>query len=195
MKTKKTLSILLAATLATSVVGCTDKEKKKAEEKEVKPLIDVRTEKIIGIEQAMLRFTTENKAGSLRSVELKKVDGKYQYIIEGFTKKGLEQTWIIDATNSGVISKTDKGQVPEEFKSSVLSFLPIMDIDKAGKLANQFSKKKLVEITSYKLYAEGNQNIYKFELGGTDDKGEKVTETVLINAITGKLVEPKKEDN
>ena len=80
-KNKKILALGLCSIMCITNVGCSSLGKKESKKKvetnvDLSNIKDIRTVKV-NQDQAMLRFTTQNKAGSISSLILKEKDGKY----------------------------------------------------------------------------------------------------------------------
>ncbi|MDY6232840.1 PepSY domain-containing protein [Peptostreptococcus porci] len=190
-----------------SLMGCSSNntEEKEANTPKLENFMDVRTAKIISMQSAMLKFTTENKAGSICSVKLEPVNGKYVYTIDAISKKKKNVILTIDAS-TGKITNTEEAALDISKKRNLIDFVPVLDLDKAAKFAISKSKNENVQVVSYKLYSKNGLNLYEFELAdGTvkfendtktenkNDNSEKQTksfEKITIDAETGKVVDP-----
>ena len=112
-KNKKILALGLCSIMCITNVGCSSLGKKESKKKvetnvDLSNIKDIRTVKV-NQDQAMLRFTTQNKAGSISSLILKEKDGKYIYSIDGIDKKGQgiimtpstpRKSWLITCSRS-----------------------------------------------------------------------------------------------
>lgn len=202
---KKLLVFSMCSILALSLVGCGSKnagdgDKNKASGPSL--VNELKSEKLIGLQAALLKFTTAEKAGSVASVSLEekdipvktekkdeaeeaKTEKKYIYTLEVISKKGLSQTMTIDAKTGDILSKTENGPASADLKANLLDFVPVMDVDEAAQLAAKASTKNYTQILSYKLFAKNGMNVFSFKLYDGDVKN---TETVLVDAISGKIL-------
>ena len=149
--------------------------------------MDVRTAKIINQQQAILQFTTANKAGSVISVELVPSKDSYIYTLDAVDKKGIEHIYTIDAKSGNISKKEEKGPIDKANPPEYIDFVPVLDIQKAGKAAIQIANNPdLNQVLAYKLYSDGGKNIYQITLtdGGEGDSAKN--EKVLIDGISGK---------
>ncbi|MEG0250479.1 MAG: PepSY domain-containing protein [Peptostreptococcus sp.] len=190
-KFKKGMILSACFVMLFSAVGCgSDKsESSKNNKTKAENILDVRTADIVGQQQAILRFTTDHKAGSIISIELKPSQDKYTYTVNAVDKKGIESIMTIDAKTSNVLKKEEKGPIDKNNAPGYIDFTPVLDVDKAAKHATSFaSNKDMDQITAYKLYNDGSKNVYQFTL--TDGAIEKAkTEKVLVDAVTGKKLD------
>lgn len=195
----------MCSILALSLVGCGSKnagdgDKNKASGPSL--VNELKSEKLIGLQAALLKFTTAEKAGSVASVSLEekdipvktekkdeaeeaKTEKKYIYTLEVISKKGLSQTMTIDAKTGDILSKTENGPASADLKANLLDFVPVMDVDEAAQLAAKASTKNYTQVLSYKLFAKNGMNVFSFKLYDGDVKN---TETVLVDAISGKIL-------
>lgn len=202
---KKLLVFSMCSILALSLVGCGSKnagdgDKNKASGPSL--VNELKSEKLIGLQAALLKFTTAEKAGSVASVSLEekdipvktekkdeaeeaKTENKYIYTLEVISKKGLSQTMTIDAKTGDILSKTENGPASADLKANLLDFVPVMDVDEAAQLAAKASTKNYTQVLSYKLFAKNGMNVFSFKLYDGDVKN---TETVLVDAISGKIL-------
>lgn len=202
---KKLLVFSMCSILAISLVGCGSKnagdgDKNKASGPSL--VNELKSEKLIGLQAALLKFTTAEKAGSVASVSLEekdipvktekkdeaeeaKTEKKYIYTLEVISKKGLSQTMTIDAKTGDILSKTENGPASADLKANLLDFVPVMDVDEAAQLAAKASTKNYTQVLSYKLFAKNGMNVFSFKLYDGDVKN---TETVLVDAISGKIL-------
>ena len=202
---KKLLVFSMCSILALSLVGCGSKnagdgDKNKASGPSL--VNELKSEKLIGLQAALLKFTTAEKAGSVASVSLEekdipvktekkdeaeeaKTEKKYIYTLEVISKKGLSQTMTIDAKTGDILSKTENGPASADLKANLLDFVPVMDVDEAAQLAAKASTKNYTQVLSYKLFAKNGMNVFSFKLYDGDVKN---TETVLVDAISGKIL-------
>ena len=202
---KKLLVFSMCSILALSLVGCGSKnagdgDKNKASGPSL--VNELKSEKLIGLQAALLKFTTAEKAGSVASVNLEekeipiktekqdeaeeaKTEKKYIYTLEVISKKGLSQTMTIDAKTGDILSKTENGPASADLKANLLDFVPVMDVDEAAQLAAKASTKNYTQVLSYKLFAKNGMNVFSFKLYDGDVKN---TETVLVDAISGKIL-------
>lgn len=202
---KKLLVFSMCSILAVSLVGCGSKnagdgDKNKASGPSL--VNELKSEKLIGLQAALLKFTTAEKAGSVASVSLEekdipvktekkdeaeeaKTEKKYIYTLEVISKKGLSQTMTIDAKTGDILSKTENGPASADLKANLLDFVPVMDVDEAAQLAAKASTKNYTQVLSYKLFAKNGMNVFSFKLYDGDVKN---TETVLVDAISGKIL-------
>lgn len=202
---KKLLVFSMCSILAVSLVGCGSKnagdgDKNKASGPSL--VNELKSEKLIGLQAALLKFTTAEKAGSVASVSLEekeipiktekqdeaeeaKTEKKYIYTLEVISKKGLSQTMTIDAKTGDILSKTENGPASADLKANLLDFVPVMDVDEAAQLAAKASTKDYTQVLSYKLFAKNGMNVFSFKLYDGDAKN---AETVLVDAISGKIL-------
>lgn len=202
---KKLLALTMCSILALSLAGCGSKnagdgDKNKASGPSL--VNELKSEKLIGLQAALLKFTTAEKAGSVASVSLEekeipvktekqdeaeeaKTEKKYIYTLEVISKKGLSQTMTIDAKTGDILSKTENGPASADLKANLLDFVPVMDVDEAAQLAAKASTKKYTQVLSYKLFAKNGMNVFSFNLYDGDAKN---AETVLVDAISGKIL-------
>lgn len=201
MKLNKKLAVIsFCGLVAISSVGCA---KKTAQDEPVKKLIDVRTAGLISDQEAILNFTTKNSNSSIMSVELSQNDkSEFVYTVNAIKKDGKKYIMKVDAKSGKVISEKEKGTATDLEKKNLISFVPVMDVVKAGKLATKASKQGFIQIKSYKLYADGEKNIYDFSFcddsqdeNKSDDNKKPTVEHILIDAITGKIISPNQEVN
>lgn len=203
--TTRFIAVSMCFLIGFSAVGCGNS---KEDEKEVsttalKDFLDVRTAKIINLQQAILTFTSKNKAGSISSVKLEPVDGKYIYTIEAITKDSRDVLLTIDASSGKTTQKKDTGIASADKKKNLVDFVPVLDVEKAAEKATSYSTKDFFQVVSYKLYFHNGINIYEFTLGdgssskkdseNEESKEENVpkTEVIYVNAVTGEKVDPK----
>lgn len=201
---KKLLTLSICSILALSLAGCGSKITGGDENKATVPSLvnELKSDKLIGLQAAMLKFTTAEKAGSISSVSLEekeipvknekqdeaeeaKTEKKYIYTLEVISKKGLSQTMTIDAKTGDILSKTENGPASADLKSNLLDFVPVMDVDEAAQAAAKASTKKYTQVLSYKLFAKNGMNVFSFKLYDGDVKN---AETVLIDGATGKTL-------
>lgn len=189
------LSACFLILFSTTACGNNKSEISKTNQEKSANILDVRTADIVGQQQAILRFTTDNKAGSIISIKLEPVNKKYIYTLDAVDKKGLESIMTIDAKTSNVIKKEEKSTIDKNNMPGFIDFTPVLDVDKATKNAKNFtSNKDIDQVLAYTLYNDGNINIYEFTL--TDGANENAkTEKVLINAVTGKKIDSAKSNN
>lgn len=202
---KKLLVFSMCSILAISLVGCGSKnagdgDKNKASGPSL--VNELKSEKLIGLQAALLKFTTAEKAGSVASVSLEekeipvktekqdeaeeaKTEKKYIYTLEVISKKGLSQTMTIDAKTGDILTKTENGPASADLKANLLDFVPVMDVDEAAQLAAKASTKNYTQVLSYKLFAKNGMNVFSFKLYDGDTKN---AETVLVDAISGKIL-------
>ena len=202
---KKLLVFSMCSILAISLVGCGSKnagdgDKNKASGPSL--VNELKSEKLIGLQAALLKFTTTEKAGSVASVSLEekeipvktekqdeaeeaKTEKKYIYTLEVISKKGLSQTMTIDAKTGDILTKTENGPASADLKANLLDFVPVMDVDEAAQLAAKASTKNYTQVLSYKLFAKNGMNVFSFKLYDGDAKN---AETVLVDAISGKIL-------
>lgn len=202
---KKLLALTMCSILALSLAGCGSKnagdgDKNKASGPSL--VNELKSEKLIGLQAALLKFTTAEKAGSVASVSLEekeipvktekqdeaeeaKTEKKYIYTLEVISKKGLSQTMTIDAKTGDILSKTENGPASADLKANLLDFVPVMDVDEAAQLAAKASTKNYTQVLSYKLFAKNGMNVFSFKLYDGDAKN---AETVLVDAISGKIL-------
>ena len=202
---KKLLVFSMCSILALSLVGCGSKNAGDGDKNKASgPSLgnELKSEKLIGLQAALLKFTTAEKAGSVASVSLEekdipvktekkdeaeeaKTEKKYIYTLEVISKKGLSQTMTIDAKTGDILSKTENGPASADLKANLLDFVPVMDVDEAAQLAAKASTKNYTQVLSYKLFAKNGMNVFSFKLYDGDVKN---TETVLVDAISGKIL-------
>ena len=184
---KKSLCISACFLLGLGAVGCSDNTKKTTIDKS--SYVDIRLKKMFNQQQALLLFTTENPDGSIISVKLTSVDGKYYYIVDGTNRKNVNRkVYLIDASNGKILRKENKGLLDKTSITGFIDFVPVMDIDKAGEIASKFVKDKdCYQIVGYDLYSENDKNVYQIIFSNGDDKNPK-TETVYIDGVTGKQI-------
>lgn len=201
---KKLLTLSICSILALSLAGCGSKITGGDENKVTVPSLvnELKSDKLIGLQAAMLKFTTAEKAGSISSVSLEekeipvknekqdeaeeaKTEKKYIYTLEVISKKGLSQTMTIDAKTGDILSKTENGPASADLKANLLDFVPVMDVDDAAQLAAKASTKKYTQVLSYKLFAKNGMNVFSFKLYDGDAKN---AETILVDATTGKIL-------
>ena len=201
---KKLLTLSICSILALSLAGCGSKITGGDENKATVPSLvnELKSDKLIGLQAAMLKFTTAEKAGSISSVSLEekeipvknekqdeaeeaKTEKKYIYTLEVISKKGLSQTMTIDAKTGDILSKTENGPASADIKANLLDFVPVMDVDEAAQLAAKASTKNYTQVLSYQLFAKNGKNVFSFKLYDGDAKN---AETVLVDAISGKIL-------
>lgn len=201
---KKLLTLSICSILALSLAGCGSKITGGDENKATVPSLvnELKSDKLIGLQAAMLKFTTAEKAGSISSVSLEekeipvknekqdeaeeaKTEKKYIYTLEVISKKGLSQTMTIDAKTGDILSKTENGPASADLKANLLDFVPVIDVDEAAQAAVKASTKKYTSVLSYKLFAKNSKNVFSFKLYDGDAKN---AETVLIDGATGKTL-------
>lgn len=201
---KKLLTLSICSILALSLAGCGSKITGGDENKATVPSLvnELKSDKLIGLQAAMLKFTTAEKAGSISSVSLEekeipvknekqdeaeeaKTEKKYIYTLEVISKKGLSQTMTIDAKTGDILSKTENGPASADLKANLLDFVPVMDVDEAAQLAAKASTKNYTQVLSYQLFAKNGKNVFSFKLYDGDAKN---AETVLVDAISGKIL-------
>lgn len=201
---KKLLTLSICSILALSLAGCGSKITGGDENKATVPSLvnELKSDKLIGLQAAMLKFTTAEKAGSISSVSLEekeipvknekqdeaeeaKTEKKYIYTLEVISKKGLSQTMTIDAKTGDILSKTENGPASADLKANLLDFVPVIDVDEAAQAAVKTSTKKYTSVLSYKLFAKNGKNVFSFKLYDGDAKN---AETVLIDGATGKTL-------
>ena len=202
---KKLLALTMCSILALSLAGCGSKnagdgDKNKASGPSL--VNELKSEKLIGLQAALLKFTTAEKAGSVASVSLEekeipvktekqdeaeeaKTEKKYIYTLEVISKKGLSQTMTIDAKTGDILNKTENGLASADLKANLLDFVPVMDVDEAAQLAAKASTKNYTQVLSYQLFAKNGKNVFSFKLYDGDAKN---AETVLVDAISGKIL-------
>jgi|SRR3712207_4010374 len=194
-KNTKLLALGLCTIICVSNVGCSNISKNKTKKNiesdvAITDIKDVRTVKV-NQDQAMLRFTTQNRAGSISSLVLEERDGNYIYIIDGLDKKGQNIVMTVDSKTSKVIESKPVGQASQEKKSNVLNFTIVKDIKLAIKEALKKSEKTYDQVDSYKLMYSNNKNIYKFNLSNGETEKDKVKNKVIymdasdLKIITG----------
>nr|WP_307759976.1 PepSY domain-containing protein [uncultured Peptostreptococcus sp.] len=187
---KKGLILSSCMLMCLSAVGCGSSKDQKSDKKNVETsenIMDVRTAKIINQQQAILQFTTANKAGSVISVELVPSKDSYIYTLDAVDKKGIEHIYTIDAKSGNISKKEEKGPIDKANPPEYIDFVPVLDIQKAGKAAIQIANNPdLNQVLAYKLYSDGGKNIYQITLtdGGEGDSAKN--EKVLIDGISGK---------
>lgn len=187
---KKGLILSSCMLMCLSAVGCGSNKDQKSDKKNVETsenIMDVRTAKIINQQQAILQFTTANKAGSVISVELVPSKDSYIYTLDAVDKKGIEHIYTIDAKSGNISKKEEKGPIDKANPPEYIDFVPVLDIQKSGKAAIQIaSNPDLNQVLAYKLYSDGGKNIYQITLtdGGEGDSAKN--EKVLIDGISGK---------
>ena len=202
---KKLLALTMCSILALSLAGCGSKNAGDGDvNKASGPSLvnELKSEKLIGLQAALLKFTTAEKAGSVASVSLEekeipvktekqdeaeeaKTEKKYIYTLEVISKKGLSQTMTIDAKTGDILSKTENGPASADLKANLLDFVPVMDVDEAAQLAAKASTKKYTQVLSYKLFAKNGMNVFSFKLYDGDAKN---AETIVVDATTGKIL-------
>ena len=202
---KKLLALSMCSILALSLAGCGDKNANGSGNHQASgPSLvnELKSEKLIGLQAALLKFTTAEKAGSVSSVSLEekevpvktdkqeesqkaKTEKKYIYTLEVISKKGVSQTMTIDAKTGTVLGKTDNGPASAEMKSNLLGFVTLMDVDEAAQVATKASAKNYTQVLSYQLFAKNGKNVFSFKLYGGDAKN---SETILVDATTGKTL-------
>ena len=201
---KKLLTLSICSILALSLAGCGSKITGGDENKATVPSLvnELKSDKLIGLQAAMLKFTTAEKAGSISSVSLEekeipvknekqdeaeeaKTEKKYIYTLEVISKKGLSQTMTIDAKTGDILSKTENGPASADLKANLLDFVPVIDVDEAAQLAAKASTKNYTQVLSYQLFAKNGKNVFSFKLYDGDAKN---AETVLVDAISGKIL-------
>src|SRR3712207_6589915 len=116
-KNTKLLALGLCTIICVSNVGCSNISKNKTKKNiesdvAITDIKDVRTVKV-NQDQAMLRFTTQNRAGSISSLVLEERDGNYIYIIDGLDKKGQNIVMTVDSKTSKVIESKPVGQASQ----------------------------------------------------------------------------------
>lgn len=189
---KKIALATLCLGLGFSTVACDVKSSSKSDTKKQKEIVydDIRTPNLINQQQAILKFTTAESAGSILSVDLSKSEGKYIYTVDAATKKGINQVLTIDAKTGNIIKKEDKGNIAREKILNSIDFSPVMDVtDALKKVFASIEDKSFDEAISYKLYYINKTNIYKFTLGNGNTKDDKpVTTEVYLNAVTGETM-------
>ena len=186
---KKGLIISSCLLICFSAVGCGKKDvnTNNKNDKNAENIMDVRTAKIVNQQQAILQFTTANKAGSVISIELVPSNDKYTYTLNGVDKKGVEYIYTIDAKSGNVSNKEEKGTIDKANPPEYIDFVPVLDIEKAGKAAIQLANNPdFNQVLSYKLYSDGGKNIYQITLTNGDEGDSAKTEKILIDAVTGK---------
>lgn len=198
-KSTKLLALGLCGIIGISNVGCSSIGKKEAKKNteaslEDANIKDIRTVKV-NQDQAMLRFTTQNKAGSISSLVLGQKDKNYIYTIDGIDKKGQNIIMKVDAKTSKVISNEIVGPASPEKKADVLNFAIIKDTKSALKAA--FKKVDMDvynQVDSYKLMYTNKKNTYKFIFSNGETEKEKIkVKTVLVNAENLKVIEEEKK--
>lgn len=182
------LALCICASMGFTLVGCKNSTDKDSKKTEIQNFVDVRTSDIVNQQQALLRFTTANKAGSVHSVELKLVEDKYMYTVDAVAKNKNEVILTIDGKTGKVVNTKDNGPVSESIKGNYIDFVPVMDVDKAADSAIKNSKNKYIQVLGYKLFGNNGTNVYKFTLGNGDSENVK-TETIYIDGVTGKLLD------
>jgi len=193
-KNTKILALSLCGAICISNVGCSniskDETKKNVESNtDITNIKDIRTVKV-NQDQAMLRFTTQNKAGSISSISLEEKDGNYIYIIDGIDKKGQNIVMTVDSNTSKVVESTPVGPASQEKKSNVLNFTIVKDLKSAIKEAFKKSGEDTYDqIDSYKLMYANNKNIYKLNLSnGETEKDKAKNKIVYVDASDLKLI-------
>ncbi len=189
---KKGLIVSSCLLMCLTAVGCgkNKQDLTKKDNKKTENIMDVRTAKIINQQQAILKFTTANKAGSVISVALTPSNDSYNYTVDAVDRKGNEYIYTIEGKSGNILKKEDKGPINKAAKIEYIDFVPVLDIDKAGKAAiTLVNNPDLNEILGYKLYAEGGKNIYQITLTNGDKGDRAKTEKVLLDAFTGKKLE------
>ena len=193
-KIRKGLVVSACLAMCLTAAGCSmnnnksDSKKNNAENNE--NINDIRTAKIINQQQAILKFTTVNKAGSVVSIKLAPSSGdNYIYTLIAVDKKGIEYIYTIDAKSGNITKTVDKGPIDKANPPEYIDFVPVLNVKKAGEAAvNSASNPDFNEILSYKLYAIGGKNVYEFTL--TDGAADSPkTEKVYINAMSGKKLD------
>lgn len=187
---KRGLILSSCVLMCLTAVGCSSGKKSDSSKKNVETQVsDIRTAKIINQQQAILNFTTKNKAGSVVSIKLVPSGDSYTYTLIAVDKKGIEHIYTIDAKSGKVVKTEDKGPIDKANPPQYIDFVPVIDIDKAGKNALKFAKDKdMIEIVSYKLYSDGGKNIYLITLSNGEEGDSKKTEKIMIDAFTGKVL-------
>lgn len=189
---KKLAILSLCLGLGLSFVGCGAKSTSDTDAKNQseKAHSDIRTPNLINQQQAILKFTTAESAGTVLSVDLSKSNGKYVYTVDAATKKGINQILKIDAKTGNIINEENKGNIDREKLLNSIDFSPVMDVSEAlTKAFNSLKDKSFDEVLSYKLYGLNKTNIYKFTLGNGETKNDKpVTTEVYLNAVTGEIM-------
>lgn len=201
---KNLLALSMCSILAVSLVGCGNKKSGSSNEQEpTGPSLvnELKSEKLIGLQAALLKFTTVEKAGSVASVSLgekeipvksddskddkqkDQTEKKYIYTLDVISKKGISQVLTIDAQTGDILRKTENGPASAEAKANLLDFVPVMDVDKAASAAAKASSKKYSQVLSYRLFAKNGKNVFSFKLYDGDVKN---TETVMVDANSGK---------
>lgn len=185
---KKGLIVSLCLSTCISLAACDmgkSKSSGNATQSSAQNEYDLRNSKVIGQQQAILKFTTSEKAGgSILYVNVKPVEGKYIYTVSGITRKGQNIVFTIDGKSGKVTKEEDKGIATKEMKLSLIDFVPVMDLDAAAKAAEKASENKYTQVLGYTLFFKAKRNVYKFTLGDGSESGGK-TEEVLIDGITG----------
>ncbi len=188
-KIKKGLIISSCFLMCLTAVGCSKdgKDAGKDSSKKILEVNDARNAKIINQQEAILQFTTVNKAGSVISVELIPVNDTYNYILDAVDKKGNEFIYTIEGKTGNILKKEEKGPINKAKQTEYIDFVPVIDVDKAGKAAIEIANKpELNEVSAYKLYAQGGKNIYLVTLTNGGKGEDAKVEKVLIDAFTGK---------
>lgn len=199
---KKVIMISLSALICISSVACTDNKKKdsqvgKATVERTEDFSDVRMAKIIGPQQAILKFTTANKASSIISLELKKVNNKFLYFLDGVTKTKENQILTIDASNGNIIKTENKGPLGKG-NDKFIDFATTLDLKDAIEKATPYTKDANVNIVeSYSFYNKDGKNLYKFNFtNAAENEKELIKKTIIIDAETGKeYIESKDNKN
>ena len=192
-KIRKGLVLSACVAMCFAAVGCgSDKNKngsKNGNANISENVMDIRTAKIINQQQAILKFTTANKAGSVVSIELVPSGDSYVYTLIAVDKKGVEHIYTIDAKDGKTTKTEDKGPIDKANPPEYIDFVPVLDIKKAGNAAVGFaSNPDANQILAYKLYAIGGKNVYEFTLTDGNDASPK-NEKVYIDGVTGKKLE------
>ena len=187
---KRGLILSSCVLMCLSAVGCGSGKDKKSDKKNVETsenIMDVRTAKIINQQQAILKFTTDNKAGSVVSIELVPSGDNYTYTLDAVNKKGVEFIYTIDAKSGNISKKEEKGPIDKANAPEYIDFVPVLDIDKAGKAAVQLAENPDAnQILAYKLFSDGGKNIYQITLTDGGEGEAAKNEKILIDAVTGK---------
>lgn len=202
MKIGKKIAVLsICALMGISAIGCTKNSSTSNEP--VKKLVDVRTAGLVSDQDAILNFTTKNSNSSILSVELAQDEKEnFIYTVNAIKKDGKKYIMTVDAKSGEVISEKENGVATADEKKNAISFVPVMDVVKAGKLATKASQHGYIQIKAYKLYAEGEKNMYDFSFvddsqsdkDKDEDSSKPKVEHVIIDAITGDIISPKQED-
>lgn len=186
---KKLLVLSLSAAVCLSSVACSSSDKRQASRATIErktDFSDVRMAKIIGPQQAMLKYTTANKSASIISLELKKADGKFVYILSAMNKDKLNQILTIDAASGKILKTENKG--PTDPKTSFMDFATTLDIKDAIEKSTPYTKDPNINIVeSYSMYNESGKNLYKLNFTNAAEKEDELkTKTIIIDAETGK---------